>query len=176
LVCTAFHGGNPDLEVNHKDLDFTNNASTNLEWVTRKQNMAHYSALTNDVKHVLPMDLQCDETGVRCSTIAMVEDYTGDHSSYVISYLMGKRNLPSGYTFTFVDREVVSYSEVMNNVSAMAWSNKRKAPYVRLVGSDLVFDHAAHAAIELGLNFVDVVKVLKGEMADTKGHILVWAK
>ena len=33
-----------ELEVNHKDLDTTNNKMSNLEWVTEKENKAHYVA------------------------------------------------------------------------------------------------------------------------------------
>lgn len=43
LVCEAFHGPAPsnDMEVNHKDSDRGNPAASNLEWVTRKDNLAH---------------------------------------------------------------------------------------------------------------------------------------
>lgn len=33
-----------ELEVNHKDLDVTNNKMSNLEWVTEKENKDHYLA------------------------------------------------------------------------------------------------------------------------------------
>lgn len=33
-----------ELEVNHKDLDTTNNKMSNLEWVTQKENKEHYQA------------------------------------------------------------------------------------------------------------------------------------
>lgn len=33
-----------ELEVNHKDLDTTNNKMSNLEWVTQKENKDHYLA------------------------------------------------------------------------------------------------------------------------------------
>lgn len=42
LVAFAFVEGYHDgLEVNHKDLDKTNNVATNLEWVTKSENQKH---------------------------------------------------------------------------------------------------------------------------------------
>lgn len=42
-VCMAFHGPppTPKHEVNHKDCDKINNAESNLEWVTRRENLVH---------------------------------------------------------------------------------------------------------------------------------------
>jgi hypothetical protein len=46
LVAAAFLGPKPDgAEVNHKDCDKTNNALSNLEYVSRGENIAH--ALAN---------------------------------------------------------------------------------------------------------------------------------
>lgn len=41
IVCTAFHGPCPSSkhEVGHKDDDRSNNAPSNLQWITRKDNM-----------------------------------------------------------------------------------------------------------------------------------------
>ena len=51
LVAKAFVDGYKDgLEVNHKDLDKTNNVYTNLEWVTRSENQQHQYKLRNKNK------------------------------------------------------------------------------------------------------------------------------
>ena len=47
LVALAFLGPPADLsqtQVNHKDLDKSNNAASNLEWVTAAENQAHFHA------------------------------------------------------------------------------------------------------------------------------------
>ena len=41
-VATKYHGDRKDgMQVNHKDLDKTNNHKDNLEWVTQKANLHH---------------------------------------------------------------------------------------------------------------------------------------
>lgn len=43
IVAEAFLGpGGEGCEVNHRDLDKTNNHVSNLEWVTPSENMRHY--------------------------------------------------------------------------------------------------------------------------------------
>jgi hypothetical protein len=42
LVCESFHGTKPlNREVNHRDSNKMNNAPTNLEWLTRRENIHH---------------------------------------------------------------------------------------------------------------------------------------
>ncbi len=43
LVCEAFHGKPPlpNMDVNHKDTVRSNCAATNLEWMTRQENLEH---------------------------------------------------------------------------------------------------------------------------------------
>lgn len=43
IICEAFHGAPPnaDSQVNHKDGNKANNASSNLEWVTPLENTRH---------------------------------------------------------------------------------------------------------------------------------------
>jgi len=47
LVCTAFNGTTEIQrpEVNHKDGNKNNNAASNLEWITRKENQLHAADL-----------------------------------------------------------------------------------------------------------------------------------
>lgn len=42
LVALAFVGGDHSLTVNHKDGNKNNNASSNLEWITRNENTDHF--------------------------------------------------------------------------------------------------------------------------------------
>lgn len=49
-----------ELEVNHKDLDTTNNRMSNLEWVTQRENKDHYLA-SDKVKTVIIKVLKGEE-------------------------------------------------------------------------------------------------------------------
>lgn len=52
LVAEAFLGERqPGMEVNHKDANKTNNSITNLEWVTKSENMRHAVRIGSLVPH-----------------------------------------------------------------------------------------------------------------------------
>lgn len=50
MVAMAFLPESELAEVNHLDLDKTNNMVTNLEWNSRIQNQRHYQAIANILK------------------------------------------------------------------------------------------------------------------------------
>ena len=48
LVAMAFIPGDPRMDVNHRDMDKTNNQVDNLEWVTHSENICH--GMANNVE------------------------------------------------------------------------------------------------------------------------------
>lgn len=78
LVAEAFlPKSSSDLEVNHKDGDPTNNAVSNLEWSTRRENALHRV----HVLHKQGRAVKCVETGeIFYSIKRAAECYDGDPS------------------------------------------------------------------------------------------------
>lgn len=63
LVADAFLGAQPQLQVNHKNLNKKDNRVSNLEWTTAKENMDHMSE--NGARGISPLRkrLLCVEAG-----------------------------------------------------------------------------------------------------------------
>lgn len=104
LVAEAFLP-NPDNlpEVNHKDLNKSNNSINNLEWCSRQENVDH--ALANGVgglpkKPIVAIDIEGNETTYE-SANACARAIDG-FSTNVTKCLKGKARTYKGYTFKYV--------------------------------------------------------------------------
>lgn len=96
---------NPDNkpEVNHKDMDRRNNASSNLEWVTKSEN--HQHAYRNGRKPRAKYRVHCVELGISTlGTPAMQEELRlrGFNAFYTaIHNVMKHGGRHCGFTFTY---------------------------------------------------------------------------
>lgn len=104
LVAEGFAVGRFDgAHVNHKDCDRRNNTASNLEWVTRSENMYHASAAgrlrpnRNAVYGVSVVDGSVVEFP---SQLAAEKALAGRASSAVHHCLIGKKKSAYGYTWS----------------------------------------------------------------------------
>jgi len=102
LVAATFCEGRTEErdEVNHKDLCKTNNASTNLEWVTRSENMRHAKDLGRGGGYPRKPCVGTHEDGtvLRLSYAGEASEY-GIAPSSVCRALLGIYQKASGYTW-----------------------------------------------------------------------------
>ncbi|AJA73008.1 TPA: HNH endonuclease [Mannheimia haemolytica] len=109
LVCETFHGY-PDLHVNHKDRDKTNNRPENLEWCTRSENMLHCSRLggfSKQSERMKKMNIESCSVPVAAITLdgKLFKKYTsmtsagkdGFSHSKISLCIQGKRKTHKGY-------------------------------------------------------------------------------
>lgn len=73
VIAIAFHGlaRAPDMQVNHKDGDRTNNAASNLEWVTPSENCLHAYQSGLSTPHGATRDTRSDAK-LSSSDVAMM--------------------------------------------------------------------------------------------------------
>lgn len=91
LVATLFLENPENLpQVNHKDLDKSNNTIENLEWISEKGNMDHAFAVTVEVENIVTNEVRivrnisdfCKEVGIHdgnlCKTYSGRRTHTGN--------------------------------------------------------------------------------------------------
>ena len=104
LVAAVFcEGYEPGLHVNHKDHERLNNTATNLEWVTRSQNMLHSSRAgrANPTRHaVIGVSLVDGHVVHYPSKSAAEIALAGRNSSAVHHCMVGKKRSAYGYTWS----------------------------------------------------------------------------
>lgn len=104
LVAITFLENPFDLpEVNHKDGDKTNNAITNLEWVSSSDNLAH--AYRNGLKYKVGKPVVCVETGEIFESVKAANESLGIthyHIADVCNHITNHKTV-CGYHWEWVD-------------------------------------------------------------------------
>jgi len=113
LVCEAFWGPSLGLEVNHKDLNKSNNNYMNLEWVTRSYNTLHsYSTNKNRrsnagkvSKPVYGRKDKTDDEWVEYPSMRDAARKLNLRSGNISKVTKGKLNQTGGYEFKLKPQE-----------------------------------------------------------------------
>ena len=101
LVAEAFIPNQNNLEtVNHKDEDKTNNIASNLEWMSREDNVA-YSQPQFSKRRVQMFDRQGNLLATFPS-LAEAERFTGIANQNISKCCLGKRKSVGGYIWRYI--------------------------------------------------------------------------
>lgn len=102
LVATTFlQSQNADFEINHKDGNKTNNAISNLEWVSRSENIKHSYKELNRPKNM--RSVLCVETNIEYDSIQEAAIKTNTNSASIGHVLAGRNKTAGGYTWKRLD-------------------------------------------------------------------------
>ena len=111
LVAFAYLGPPPCAHqhfVNHKDLDKSNNAADNLEWVSCAENNAHFQAnaagkCRSDVKPIWSRRHGTDDEWTRHDSMALAERELGLGRGRIQSYFRRNQKQSGGYQFRLAE-------------------------------------------------------------------------
>ena len=108
LVCAAFHGPavGERQDVNHKDGARSNNRASNLEWVTKSENVQHaFRVLRRKPSRIRPVVSLDRRTGALIKSYAMLEDVRADGFSptNVSAAVHGRLKTSGGMRWQFAE-------------------------------------------------------------------------
>jgi hypothetical protein len=114
LVAKAFIPNPENFEqVNHKDMDRSNNIVDNLEWVSRRENMLHSYKHPKRGKQGTSI-IQCDLDGKILyqyrSLVDASRNFEGNHrtiSNGIINCALGKTSIYKGYVWKYLTEQTV---------------------------------------------------------------------
>lgn len=87
-------------EVNHKDGNKLNNCASNLEWVSRSENIRHRIYELNEYTPIgKPQAVKCVETGIVYRSHAEAARETGCNRKSISACISGKLKHTGGYTW-----------------------------------------------------------------------------
>lgn len=114
-------------EVNHRDLDITNNKLSNLEWVTPSQNVVHYEIMQKNKKYD---SLYCEVNSVPVKKYNNAHDAAEDIGCDVLDIWDSvKNNTPvKGRVFYFRSRRKAMPSQLMHDRSKNFRKDTRQPP------------------------------------------------
>lgn len=92
LVMKTFNPStNPSLEINHIDFNKANNAVSNLEWVTHRENLQHSARQMAAIKRGNDDVIECVEDGRIWYTLQEAADELGVNKRTVWGHLNGQQ-------------------------------------------------------------------------------------
>lgn len=174
VVARAFLGepSEPKTEINHKDGNKLNNAVTNLEWVTRSQNVRHAMyELGANIRPIIAVDVETSE--VMRFPSASEAARQGYDDGNVWNCLNGRKKTYKNKKWFYESDYAAPVPPVVGEDSPYPWKSVRQVPGTSVVNGSTMLLDAEGACIGLVtvLNADDNIRVEIARALDTAGDI-----